>query len=697
MNLKRANWRLGFGAAAVAVAVAALSCRHMSPDPGGIPVIRRPTWWNFYRRGLAYARAGAWEEALHDFRVATGRQEGAVFAENQEKRRAKTYGLHFLNDYFPHRESGICLYRLERLDEAEKALLDSVAMLSSSRALFYLNKVREARLRRDQAQAPAAPVRIEMDMGPEPLYVRDPRLRLQATVTSPALVAGIAINGRPLFIELANAAITIEEDLTLQPGRQLLRVEAHDLLGRTTTRTTPVVLDLRGPGIFLSRDAASPADVVVLSVTDDTGLSEVVVDDVPMPVQGYPPTLRRRLQIADRTRILVTAADRAGNRTQLSFRADDLRQARAGTPSTGPVGRLACSRWPCSCILTAARFAAADPVSTGAGTADTMGPRLRLFQSRRSVTSEMYCVDLQVHDSGGLDKIIFDLNGAREVRSLRQHASIVHRLTETFALSPGSNVLRIDVSDIAGNVSRRQLEITRRTNCLWREDLRMTLQLMPPQMEPGSPLRRIDLAGLLLESLLQAPSRFQVVERSPEVLERLLLELKLGESPLADYRRAVSTGRLKPAEWLLQGRLIYWSEGRDCELVVEIVDVATGETVLTTDIFFERLDRELVRGRLHGLVHKLEQQVPRISAAVAGLLGKGARIPLGRDDGIVPGMRFLFIPAAAPDPEFADPLTLAQAWVQGRVTQARDRECLVTVFPAAARDLVHTNDLAILR
>jgi len=83
-----------------------LSCRHASREDGE-PVIRRATWWNFYNRGLARSLNGKWAAAAEDFLVAMGRKQGAVYGEEDEKRRAKTYGLHFLDDYFPHRELGV--------------------------------------------------------------------------------------------------------------------------------------------------------------------------------------------------------------------------------------------------------------------------------------------------------------------------------------------------------------------------------------------------------------------------------------------------------------------------------------------------------------------------------------------------------------------------------------------------------------
>jgi hypothetical protein len=58
----------------------------------------RGRWWNYYERGVSLADKHLWNDAETDLREAL-RQRG------QDQRRARTYGMHFL-DYFPHRELG---------------------------------------------------------------------------------------------------------------------------------------------------------------------------------------------------------------------------------------------------------------------------------------------------------------------------------------------------------------------------------------------------------------------------------------------------------------------------------------------------------------------------------------------------------------------------------------------------------------
>src|SRR5262245_51135896 len=70
-------------------------------------------WWNFYRRGLAALDQQNYTEARADFETALGLRAGARYGYDHEDWRVRTYGVHFLNGYFPNRELGVCLYHLK--------------------------------------------------------------------------------------------------------------------------------------------------------------------------------------------------------------------------------------------------------------------------------------------------------------------------------------------------------------------------------------------------------------------------------------------------------------------------------------------------------------------------------------------------------------------------------------------------------
>lgn len=94
----------------------------------------RPNWWNFYERALSRASEGQTPEAAEDLETAIGARKGATLPRPEDARRVRTYGLHFIDDYFPHRELGIAYYRMKRFTDAERELLISMDQTPSAKA-----------------------------------------------------------------------------------------------------------------------------------------------------------------------------------------------------------------------------------------------------------------------------------------------------------------------------------------------------------------------------------------------------------------------------------------------------------------------------------------------------------------------------------------------------------------------------------
>jgi len=79
----------------------------------------RHRWWNYYERGVSYADGQFYPEAISDFKAAIRQRES-------DQRRARTYGMHFV-DYFPHRELGIVYFLRGDLQSAQKELERSLS------------------------------------------------------------------------------------------------------------------------------------------------------------------------------------------------------------------------------------------------------------------------------------------------------------------------------------------------------------------------------------------------------------------------------------------------------------------------------------------------------------------------------------------------------------------------------------------
>ena len=99
-------------------------------------------WNDYYLRGLSYSDGGYWADAAADFQEALRQRD-------LDQRRARTYGLHFI-DYFPNRELGITTITAANIERPFTCLEASLASVESARAKFYLNKARQSWLRQSR-------------------------------------------------------------------------------------------------------------------------------------------------------------------------------------------------------------------------------------------------------------------------------------------------------------------------------------------------------------------------------------------------------------------------------------------------------------------------------------------------------------------------------------------------------------------
>ena len=100
----------------------------------------RHRWWNYYERGLSYLEGRFYEEAIADF-------EEAIKQRSEDKRMARTYGMHFI-DYFPNREMGLAHYLAGDYEKARKSLSLSNEQEPSAKAQYYLDRTRKQLLQR---------------------------------------------------------------------------------------------------------------------------------------------------------------------------------------------------------------------------------------------------------------------------------------------------------------------------------------------------------------------------------------------------------------------------------------------------------------------------------------------------------------------------------------------------------------------
>ena len=681
---------------------AAWGCRGpagSSRDEVRVPRLRRPTWWSFYRRGIAYSRLERWDAAVSDLETALGMRPGAIFPSNVDRRRARTYGLHMLNDYFPHRELGVCYFYTGRYPEAERELQLSLEMTRSARAKDYLNLVRRARLRDQRENGRLPPARPRIDLDPVEGTLRRRFVRLRGRASSPYRIARVRVDGRPVFFELAQREQLVDCSVSLAPGINEVPVEVEDLAGFKARTTVKVRVDVQGPAVGLL--AAVPGRKhPVIEISDDQNLDSVTLNGRELKLaenaRHHRISLTRTKQYGNR--LQVTAADAAGNKTRFRQAVDELLQAsRLHRQNAGYrlASRMADAE---SGTLAAVQ---PPPVAYAAAVADRRPPRVRLYPPPGrsiSVTTDYYILDAYTRDHGGLKRMVVHLNGDKVQENPFRHGTTMRRSVHRLDLKPGENRVRLRVWDRSGTVATKQFVVKRRMNCLWREDWRMQAALIPPDQSQVPALDCVDVGTVLLRNLLRHPRRLNLVERDPDVLQHISRERRLGQSGRVTGQAITFSKAVKAAEWVLHCYITPWSGNENWDMVVSAVDVETGEIVLTSDIHCYSASGRGVAYRMRGLAEKIKQRLPALSAPIREFADRNkVHIPLGQQDQIVSGMRFLFVAGPESERAFGNPLTCNGCKVEGRVRRVENGHCVVEVQPGPANVEFPPQSQAILR
>ena len=173
----------------------------------------RGRWWNYYERGISYGEGHFWQQAEADLR------EG-LRQRSQDQRRARTYGMHFL-DYFPHRELGVVLYHQGKYEEAIREFEASLKDEKSAKAEFYLDCARKSLIL--QHHTDLRPPEIDIWSPLPDLLTNAFSVKVSGVIRDDSFVKDITVNGRPVRIDLAAPAVPFDLQVPLGPGENIIR------------------------------------------------------------------------------------------------------------------------------------------------------------------------------------------------------------------------------------------------------------------------------------------------------------------------------------------------------------------------------------------------------------------------------------------------------------------------------------------
>ncbi|MFC1736229.1 hypothetical protein ACFL1X_08930 [Candidatus Hydrogenedentota bacterium] len=276
----------------------------------------RGKWSNYYERGLSFAAGEYWTEAASDFNQ-------AIKLRSTDQLRARTYGLHFIDDYFPHRELGFTYLNMKNFDDAIRELEDSNSMQPSARARHYLDQARAEKLQMTNEDKQAPTVKIDAPL--QGAATNAFEVTINGHATDDFYVGAITVNGEPVQIDLSAPELPFEHKVKVARGANDITVSATDLTGKTTEKNVSIYVDRQGPSVGL--DSPSREDIIEGQIVrvegvlvDETGIESLTVAGKTITLSGANAIEKTFIANipADPTSdsLIFVARDTAGNTTR---------------------------------------------------------------------------------------------------------------------------------------------------------------------------------------------------------------------------------------------------------------------------------------------------------------------------------------------------------------------------------------------
>ncbi|MDO8744267.1 MAG: hypothetical protein Q7J76_04085 [Candidatus Brocadiaceae bacterium] len=676
----------------------------------------RGKWWNYYVRGRWYADGGYYDEAIQDFKR-------SISLRSRDERSARSYGLHFW-EYFAHRELGIIYYNQGKHEEAKKELETSLSTADSARTKFYLNKSNEAILKITKSDQEPPQIKISSHADGE--FVNTPIINLKGVVSDDccANCNNILIQGKKLFIELAEKNINFSEDVSLNPGENVICMEASDLTGKSTKRNLTIIRDIHPPILYLDdvqirqKDGKRIASVKG-TVVDDYGLKELYINDTEIHIHSHKEDhFDEDIVMTEGNTISFKAVDIAGNETRGKQQADVKaslwpdglqNNVKYVYHSTHKPILIAASKIDKSSIksllasqdVNVSQSSPPDSSAPDENNGEEEKPEQTLPQSTVKDTvpptihtdiksAIVYDASLffsgNAHDNSGVAKLFVNQNPL-EIRQ-GKHVFFNHFLT----LNEGENTITVKAVDAQGNETQLPpVKVTKKTFELLETDARYTVALLPLRIftEKGVPSETI--YSMLLKAFDEEPKRFNFVERDRTKLEEILHEQKISNTELTSPDAAIRIGKIHAAEGMLFGAVEEDTKG--INVTLRLVDTETTQVLANADVYDEDKSMKNLEWLMHGLSLKMKQQFPMIEGNVIHVSGNGFHVNTGAQSGVGVGMKFLlFREIREGDLVLKEPLDAV-----ARVVQVQPKTAFAKIISSKGSEKVEKKDLVITK
>lgn len=571
----------------------------------------RGQWWNYYERGRSLAEGGFYPEAINDFNK-------AILARKNDQWRARTYGMHTI-DYFPHREFGIVCYEQKRYSEAIDELTDSIRVAPSSKAKYFLNRARRQLLLQSGADTEAPSLQLQTPE--DQTYTNASTVRLRGLAQDDHFVSSVTINGRPLFVELSENKLPIEEEIALADGINTISVQVDDLTGKSVKKSLTVIADKQGPVISISELKRVGARTHIAGFVDDkAAIATCTVNGKAVKLAS------KEVAILDSEieghEITVTAKDLAGNTTSATISLDEW------LSGFQPHIMVACLE---QSNLYASNTNKNFPVLYRAD-AGNAAPEIILRQVAdfQQTFDDKFLIEGVVSDKSNIES--FSING-EQILARKGKQVYFSQLQD---LSPGKNVFRIEAVNTQGNRVVKETVVFRKEQTVRQPGVRMRIGILPLDQK-GSGTAAVSTLYDGLISAFVSQKRFDIVER--QRLEDVLRELHLTTAKLADPRTAVKLGKIAVADAILAGTIVETNDS--VEIITRLIDSENSIVVTANDVFGQGKSLMAMNQLASALAFKYKKDFPLVEGRIIDASRPEVLVDLGQEKGIREHMKLL--------------------------------------------------------
>ena len=646
---------------------------------GVIDGVFRNRFWHYYERGVSYSEGGFFKEALADF-------DQAIALRSEDQRRARTYGMHFV-DYFPNREKGIALLEMERLEEAKQSLEKSLSQFPSSKANFYLDRIRERFLKSSKSAKSypqivlTAPVNnialngVDIDAGrpgevpvnsmvSNEVWTKDDPVVLRGEINDTGYVSEIFINDSKVFQEHASQNIKLNQSITLEQGQHKLNIRAKNLMGLESSKSINLHVDREGPMLVVESITDNPTGNEILisaALHDEAGIAKFGVrkenggekiipyelsnEAEPYKTQSYKKHKNKshnfqenqkqteqhfKVKLPNNTgQIVVTASDLLDNQTiaKISIKPQNIIRKRKNISWLNSRGILVADAGSLMNTGTLADAGSVKGLVKGLfdnEPEDKSPPVLSIpdWEEPQTVYLEKVYLDGEVTDDHQIKSIT--INGVEKLKS--NEISPAHLFfNHLVRLKPGENKIAVSAADKSGNTVNRELTIIRKIADVFQIDKRLSLSVLPFESKGEVPESALGFQDNIIDGLVEQ-NRFNMVERAK--LDAILAEQKLTQEAVFDQSNAIKIGKLMAARSILTGTIVATRKG--LEIAARMVDTETSEILASKDVYGESMELPAIRELAQGLAVKFHQDFPLVSGIVVQNKGGALMLDLGQ-------------------------------------------------------------------